>query len=140
MGASGPVPKRSSQQLGHKTKAEKAEVEHVEVFGEVKIPPADRKWHQLAKDWYNSLAESGQKKFFEPSDWAAAQVLASEMSRMLNGHMSATMFAAVWQAMGDLLTTEGERRRVKVEIDRKPAKPDTRPLASVSFIDRHGDL
>ena len=50
------------------------------------------------------------------------------------------MFAAVWQAMGDLLTTEGERRRVKVEIDRKPSKPETRPLASVTPIDRYGDL
>ncbi|MEU6204581.1 hypothetical protein ABZ814_13450 [Micromonospora musae] len=93
--------------------------------GKVAVPPADEAWHELARQWYDSLASSGQAQFFEPSDWAAARYVAEVMTRNLEGaRFSSQLFAAVWTAMGDLLTTEGERRRVKLEINRKPPKPE----------------
>jgi hypothetical protein len=125
MGVRGPVPKRTAQRLGHMTKAEKAAVTSVTMSGRVEVPPADPDWHELARSWYESLAVSGQAQFFEPSDWAAARYVAEVMTTNLQaGRFSSQLFAAVWQAMGDLLTTEGERRRVKLEIDRKPPKPE----------------
>ena len=120
MGVRGPVPKRTSERLGHLTKAERASSATVDVAGPVIVPPPDETWHPLASEWYLSLAESGQKKFFEPSDWAAARLVAFEMTRMLADAPSPTQFKAIWTAMGELLTTEGARRRVKVEISRKP--------------------
>ena len=126
MGVRGPIPKRSDQRLGHVTKAEKSAVTQATVVGKVAVPPADGTWHDLAREWYESLAASGQAQFFEPSDWAAARYVAEVMTRNLeSGRFSSQLFAAVWTAMGDLLTTEGERRRVKLEINRKPPKPES---------------
>lgn len=116
----GPVPKRTSQRLGHLTKAQKAEATVIKAAGAVGIPPVDDSWHDLAKDWYRSLTESAQKTLMEPSDWSAARLLAGEITRMLAGEPNAAMLGKVWSAMGDLMTTEGARRRLKVEVERRP--------------------
>ena len=120
MGVRGPTPKRVSQRLGVVTKADRAAVDTIHVIGPVKVPPADRSWHRIARDWYLSLKDSGQAQHYEPSDWQAARFVAFEMSRMLNGEfISPTMFKAIWSAMSELMTTEGARRRLKVEVERR---------------------
>jgi hypothetical protein len=41
------------------------------------------------------------------------------MTRNLNdGRFSAQLFTGIWSAMNDLLTTEGDRRRVRMELQR----------------------
>lgn len=139
MGVRGPIPKRSDQRLGHVTKAEKAAVTQVTMVGDVEVPPADPKWHQIAQDWYRSLAESGQAQYYEPSDWQAARLLAHELTRALKQKVSGQLLATIWSAMGDLLTTEGERRRVKLEVNRRPAKPEGE-AAKVTRLDDYRDL
>lgn len=105
--------------MGHRTKAEKAGVETISTTGEVKAPPAKAHWDPIARDWYRSLQKSAQSRFFEPSDWAAAVYVAEVMTKNLKaGKFSAQLFASVWQAMNELLTTEGARRRVRVEVQR----------------------
>ena len=84
----------------------------------VEVPPADPSWHPMAVGWYESLKISGQSQFFEPSDWAAAQVAAWYITELVRKPSSAA-FTAAWDAMGALLTTEGERRRVRLEIERQ---------------------
>lgn len=134
----GSIPKRAAQRLGHRTKAELAATETVRMVGPVKVPAADRSWHRVARDWYHSLKDSGQAQHYEPSDWQAARLVAFEMSRMLNGEfISPTMFKAVWTAMSELLTTEGARRRVKLEVDRKPLGSAPAPVAK---LDDYRDL
>lgn len=135
-GRGGPPPKRAEE----RRRRNKVDIDNVTMAGKVEIPAADESWHPTAAAWYASLAKSGQHKFYEPSDWAAAHLVADQMSRMLqSSRPSSQMFAAVWSAMGDLLTTEGERRRVRVEIERKT--PGEKPqLASVTPIDRYGSL
>lgn len=135
MGTRGPIPERAE----NRRRRNKTNTQSDTVFGEVEVPPADDNWHPIAFDWYTSLIKSGQSKYFEPSDWMAAQLLAHEMTRMLAARCSANMFAAVWSAMGDLLTTEGERRRARLEITRKTAAPAA-PLAVVTSLDRYRDL
>lgn len=117
MGTRGPVPKRTDQRRRRNkseptttVKAPRAPVER---------PPLDFPAHPVAAAWYRSLAESGQSAFYEPSDWAAARLVAFDMTRHLNsGRVSAQMLSALWSAMGDLLTTEAARRRVRMEIER----------------------
>lgn len=138
MGTRGPIPKRAAQRLGHLTNAEKSATETVRMVGAVPVPTPDRSWHRVARDWYKSLADSGQAQHYEPSDWQAARFVAFEMSRMLNADMiSPTMFKALWTAMSELLTTEGARRRVKLEVDRKPLGPAP---AAVVKMDDYRDL
>lgn len=137
MAAHGPVPKRVSQRLGHLTKAEKAAATTVKATGSVQIPPADPLWHPLAADWYRALGESGQSTLMEPTDWVAAQILAAEISRMLALPPNAALFGKIWSAMGELMTTEGARRRLKVEVERRILTAAPAPVAQ---IDDYRDL
>lgn len=133
MGSRGPVPKRSSARLGH---SKKEKVDSVPaVTATVEIPKANSRWHPIARDWFNSLADSGQSQYFEPSDWQAARLLGDVMSRNLKqtSRFSAVLFQAVWSAMNDLLTTEGARRRVRMEIER--GDPAAQPASVTALAD-----
>ncbi|MEW2580139.1 hypothetical protein [Streptomyces syringium] len=94
--------------------------------GVVSWPEPEDSWHPIARDWYCSLSTSGQSQFYEPSDVATARYVAEAMSRNLAGaRFSAQLFAAVSSAMTELLTTEGARRRVRIELEREPAEKGT---------------
>lgn len=121
MGSRGPVPKRVEERLGHLTKAQKSGTDRVTVEGAVRPPPTPRNLHPVAARWYKSLVNSGQSRFYEPSDWATAVYVAEVMSKNLKAEkFSAMLFASVMSAMDALLTTEGARRRVRIEITREP--------------------
>lgn len=118
MGTRGPVPKRSTQ----RRRQNKPETPITAGKGatDVPVPPSEDHWHQLAKDWYASLAQSGQAKWYEPSDWATARYVAEAMSRNLlaGAKFSSVLFASVMSAMSNLLVTDGDRRRVRLELER----------------------
>lgn len=117
--STGPVPKHSSERR-RRNKPEGVQVTSVpSAVAVVECPPADESWHEIARDWYGSLATSGQAVFYQPSDWATARYVAEAMSRGLQAsRFSAQLFAAVSSAMTELLTTEGARRRARLEIQR----------------------
>lgn len=138
MGERGPVPKRKSQRR-RRNKESKPDSVPAQTAAAVKAPPALKDWHAGAKRWYKSLAESGQAQFYEPSDWEAARLIAGELSVYLRSKKrSAMMFSYLWSAMTDLLTTEGARRRLKLEIDREqPSEGDED--ADVAKLDDYRD-
>lgn len=140
MGARGPVGKRSDQRLGHRAKAEAEEVTKVEVAAPVvPVMEPDADWHPIAQDWFRSLGESGQRAFYEPSDWQTARYVAEAMSRNLSaGRFSAQLFAAVMSGMSSLLTTEGDRRRLRIELERQ-APVDADEEAAVAALDEWRD-
>jgi hypothetical protein len=106
------------------------------MHGPVEQPPANPEWHELARGWYESLAESGQAAYYETSDWQAALVVADDLSRYLNSDKrSAAQFSAIWAAMTDLLSTEASRRRVRLEVDREPVDPDAQPAGVTAIGD-----
>ena len=132
MGQRGPVPKRSTER---RRRNKDNAVETVSAAGEVRRPDPDPDWHPIALAWFDSLGESGQAQFYEPSDWQAARYVAEVMSRHLSaGRLSAQLFAAVWSAMGELLTTEAARRRARVEVEREGKAPVD---AGVSVLDEY---
>lgn len=90
------------------------------------IPAADPLWHRLIRDLYDAVGRSGQAAFYEPSDYAMLRIGCEIMSAQLeSGRPSAVMFAS-WDAlMARLLVTEGDRRRMRLELERaKPKDPD----------------
>lgn len=99
--------------------------------GHVEVP-----MHPFAVSWYRSLAQSGQAKFYEPSDWQLARYLALEMARALRKPMSPMAVQAITGSMGDLLVSEGSRRRVRIELE----KPREGGDASVSVLDHYRDM
>lgn len=145
MGTRGPVGNRSDQQ-GRRKQGKEDGPEDIPVTevprmtGEpVAAPPLGFVTHDLAMGWYASLAESAQSLYFEPSDWQLARVTAMELGRMLNqGKPSGQLFTALWTATGDLLSTEGQRRRLRFEIDRAPAQEDDDDAAVIDIATRLG--
>lgn len=128
-GAGGPIPKRSEQRRRTNTPAAG---EPVKVEGELaEIPAADPDWHPVATRWFESLAKSGQRVFYQASDWATAYLIAESISRELQPQAQVTKEGEVvyitapptgaamsaWlRGMTALLVTEGDRRRAAIEL------------------------
>jgi hypothetical protein len=138
IGDRGPVPKRSTAR--RRTNTPKTKTTKAPAAAKVAIPKVDAKWHPAAKSWYLSLGKSGQHKFYEPSDWALAWLLAESISRDLKPQivgiveetgdpvfavipMKGASLAAYLKAMSALLVTEGDRRRASIELERPRLNP-----------------
>lgn len=111
--------------MGHRSKEEKESVTKAPSGPPVQLPElpeADPNWHDIASDWYVSLRVSGQAAFYEPSDWAVARYAADLMSKVLLSERgpNGQLVAALNSVMSSLLTTEGDRRRARMELERKP--------------------
>jgi hypothetical protein len=142
MGTRGPIPKRSEERR-RVNKSDGPELIQAPAGGPTDLPDLpgpDELWHPIAADWYLSLRESGQAAFYEPSDWAVARYAADLMSKVLLSERgpNGQLVAALNSVMSSLLTTEGDRRRARMELERK--KPAGTKLASVSPLDSYRDI
>lgn len=139
VGITGPVPKRSTQR--RRTNKPEIPVEStppVQVpSGEPWIVPLARgEWHEIAKDWFHSLKKSGQSSWFQPSDWMEAYVAAHMLSEMLTSEKLSAMMYASWSShTSRLLTTEGDRRRVRIELERASRKDEDAEAAVTTMDD-----
>ena len=136
MGRSGPPPKRSSER---RRRNKESKADKLEVAGTVKPLDPDEEWHPIARQWFESLLESGQREFYEPSDWSLAYLIAESISRDLKPQvigiheetgeikratipMKGASLSAYLKAMTALMVSEGDRRRARLELER--AAPD----------------
>lgn len=114
----GPVPKRSDQRR-RRNKPDGPEIAKISGASKVKIPAEDKTWHISAKRWYRALKRSGQNVFYEPSDWAYAQLCCDLMTaEMTRDKPRAVMVSQILTMMDNLLTSEGARRRARIELIR----------------------
>lgn len=135
MGERGPVPKRSTQRRRRNKPEDGQEVTTGPAgASNVDVPASDPKWHPIARRWYESLAESGQCRWYEPSDWTTAYLIAESMSRDLHPQvvgttpqgkilrdripLKGTSLGSYLKAFSALLVTEGDRRRARMELER----------------------
>jgi len=119
MGTRGPVPKRSES----RQRRNEPDSEVVSAPGAVDVgqPDAPDDWHPIAKRLWESMGESGQSRFYEPSDWAVAFSLMDDLSYYKNGaKRSGQMLQTIMSSLSSLLLTEGDRRRLQIEL----ARPD----------------
>jgi hypothetical protein len=124
MAAPGPIPKRSSQRRRTNSPAPEKVTGKPAARGTFTVPLADGSWHPTAKKWYQSLRYSGQSAFYEASDWMEAYVAAEVLSAMLTAEKLSAMLFASWSShTARLLVTEGDRRRMRIELE-KPGKTD----------------
>ena len=132
-GAGGPIPKRSDQRRRRNAPARPVKKAPAASLTKSGRPPCNTKWHPVARRWYMSLEDSGQSKFYEPSDWALAYLLAESISRELKPQPvfnpmtgekiteverppKGASLAAWLKGMTSLLVTEGDRRRLQIEL------------------------
>lgn len=136
-GIPGPVPKRSEERQRRNESVipiNKLDVTNL-IKASVDVPEAEEKWHPIARRWYDALSESAQCVYYEPSDWAIAYIIAESISRDLKPQvvgvseetgeavmaiipLKGASLAGYLKAFGSLLATEGDRRRLAVEITR----------------------
>lgn len=135
MGSRGPVPKRSDQR---RRRNKSGETERVESAGRAVQPDPDGGWHPVAVRWFESLGESGQAIFYEASDWATAYLLAESISRELgSGEAPSGASLSAWlKGMSSLLVTEGDRRRMRLELEATP-EVDPAEEDAVARLDDH---
>jgi hypothetical protein len=120
----GPIPKRSEERVRrNKTGEDGLELEVITLPGKVEVPELNlgHVAHPLVVSLWESLPESGQTKWWEPSDWQYARIVMYAIDELVQTGMTAMKLAAVDAMMSKLLLTEADRRRVKIEIKRTEA-------------------
>lgn len=140
MGNRGPVPNRESDLArprsrngGEQTPVTKG------TSRPAKPPAADSNWHPIARKIWDSLKKSGQSDFYEQSDWAYAYMLCDDISEYKKSRKrSAQMAQTIYSAMGNLLITEADRRRVRIELH-DPEDEET-PASILAIADYKKDL
>lgn len=128
-----PLPKRSTQR---RRAPKPGEIEWARGADDVEPLEPDPEWHPIARQIYDSLEQSGQSRFFEPSDWAIAYLFVDSISRDLKPQyvgvtaaphsepiyevipLKGASLSAYLKAFGNLLMTEGDRRRLRLELER----------------------
>lgn len=117
----GPVPKRSEERI-RRNKLE-VPIDKVSAIGNVQVPELDFvDPHPLVSDLYRSMRESAQSKYFEPSDWQYARLCLHFADQLIkSSRPSAQLLVTVNQMLSSLLVSEGDRRRVRLEIERSDA-------------------
>lgn len=143
-GERGPIGKRDAER--RRTNAPAVPTTHVngdqEEVVQVKVPEPDENWHPVVRQLWDSFQESGQRFLLEPSDWALLFLACEDLTRELKPRtinlgldgrgepilVEAAMpipggkLTALNKLMGNLLATEGDRRRLSIEIDRAAHK------------------
>lgn len=117
LGSRGPVPKRSEDRV--RANVVEGGVSRAARGGSgFRVPAADREWHPIAKRLWNAAKRSGQSRFYEPSDWLMLFSLCDDLSYYKTRNVrSGQMLQAIMSGLTSLLLTEGDRRRVRIELD-----------------------
>lgn len=128
-----PLPKRSSERI-RRNKLE-VPIDKVSVIGSVEVPELGiDDAHPITVGLYQSLRESAQSRYFEPSDWAYARFCLTFADKLLKAaRPSGPVLATVHSMMGDLLVSEGSRRRFRVEVERSSAETEAEVLDIASL-------
>ena len=96
----------------------------------LKIPSLPRGTHPEARAWYRSLAESGQARFYEPSDWARNRIVALMLSDALKAperdwEVMAVLVGLMADATPDSLAS---RFAAGAEVERTPGRGHLTPI------------
>lgn len=118
MGSRGPAPKRSTE----RRRRNKVDVESVLVGGVVEVPVLEGDHSAVAVRFWERLGESGQAQFYEPSDWALAELVVLAIDSFV-AKPSAMMLSSINQMLSSLLVSEADRRRARMELEREESEP-----------------
>ncbi len=127
----GPIPKRSDQRI-RRNKPD-VQIEKVESIGTVQMPDLGfDDPHPMVVDFYLSLADSAQSRFYEPSDWQFARFCLHFVDYLLKSQRpSGQLLATVQSMLTELLVSEGARRRVRLEVERSQSGGDVLDVADL---------
>lgn len=128
MAFSGPIPKRSEERI--RRNIPDVPIQKVIAEGTVEAPGLGIDGpHPMILDFWRALRESAQTKYYEPTDWQFARFTLHFANKLLmSSKPSSQMLKEVNSALSNLLVTEGDRRRVRMEIERTNSTVDKEEL------------
>ncbi|UJD20844.1 terminase small subunit [Mycobacterium phage Zimmer] len=140
-GTRGPIGKRDEERVRRNVPENPTET--VVVHGAVVIPELgdisfNGETHPLITDMYDAMKASAAVKYYEPTDWQFARLTLFTLNQELifardNGKpVGAMKLTAINQMLSALLLTEGDRRRVRLEIERNPGDSPAGKLVDVT--------
>ncbi|WP_109556969.1 phage terminase small subunit [Mycobacteroides abscessus] len=131
IGTRGPIPKREDQRV--RRNEQEIPTEKVVAIGKVPVPDLGlENPHPFVVEFYESIRQSAQSNYYEPSDWQFARLTMYALNEELNAvyqsgdnkgkkkPLGVMKLQVLNQMMSTLLLTEGDRRRVRMEIERNP--------------------
>ena len=156
MGVHGPIP-RTENELA-RPRERKGSDEQATLHGERRPVTwqlgADPEWHPIATMLYESAMTSGQTDFWQDTDWAIFYSLCEDISYYKSPSKatavnrktgetseydkprSGQMLQSIMSNLASLLLTEGERRRVRMELQKPPEqKADLKVVAMSKYRD-----
>lgn len=113
----GPIPERSDMTVRRNLGEP---ITKIPVIGPVEVPELNLGTvHPLVADLYESIRDSAQARYYEPSDWQYARLVMWELNtHLMQTKPSAMYLTAINSMLTSLLLTEGDRRRVRIEVER----------------------
>ena len=138
-GMSGRVIHRSEDYSRERDKDRSGERTYGEMRPVNNKPKPDVNWHPIAKMMWNAAGTSGMADFYQDSDWAYLYSLLDDLTALKRGaakygKVSGQALATIYGAMTTLGFTEGDRRRMRIELS-KP-EPETEDV-QVKAIDEY---
>lgn len=127
MGVRGPAPKRKEDLKGHRSRAELEgdDVTTVTVVAPGAVgaprPSAHKDWHPIVKRLWKAMGESAQSALYQETDWAYAKVLMGELSQYKETlKRNSQHLSSIASGLSTLMVTEGDRRRLGIEVTKRP--------------------
>lgn len=131
MGTRGPMPHRSEEVKGHHRRNAESKVSKG-VAKKVTKPRADSDWCHFARYVYDAFGKSGISEYAQNTDWAMAWLLAENVNHYLKDNRRSSMaMSEIRQMMSALSYTEGDRRRIGIELDDPKVEEEDQGLAGV---------
>ena len=133
MSITGPVPKRDDERI--RRNVPEVPTTKVEVIGDFTPQPelGFPDPHPIVRDFWESLPGSAQCRFYEPSDWQFARLALHFCDKLLKSEKpNGQLLSVVTSMLSELLVSEGSRRRVRMEIERKPSTDEQQVVLSAA--------
>ena len=123
MGLRGPTPKRSDERTRRNATGEDGIALKKGVALPFQWEEPGAEWDVAVKRLYLSLGESGMAAYYQQTDADYAWLICDEFSEYRKSpRKSAVMFAGLISSLSGLGLTEGERRRIHIELDAPQAE------------------
>lgn len=86
------------------------------------VPEPNAEWCQPAAMIWAAMIESGGSAYYESSDYAFLSLVCDQIDHLYSqkGRRSPEFLRVITQALGSLLATEGDRRKLRIELTKAP--------------------
>ena len=139
----GPVPHREDDLARPRERRGSGQVPVTKgVLRPVRIPDPDPEWHSIARMLWDGCVESGQSDFYQQSDWAFLFSICEDLSMYKRPMVtkdgveyhkrSGQMLQTIYTALDRLLVTEGDRRRVRIELTEPSPEGDPASVTAIA--------